>query len=220
MGKAHIFDIFMARLNWRIIACVVLKCVFLDARARFLPYLCCRNDIAAEGVAQETYDAGVNMKLKIMMLVSATSLAVFLAPQAIAGPGKSGDNSSSGNSSASNSNADGGMLTARLANMNTAHANDIALDNAAVASMPGKLAVYKAAFSDLAAAEAEVIRIAGLTEAECLAEFSTSCADALTAANTAVGVAEADLEAAIVALTGDTELDADVEAELHALLGI
>ena len=178
------------------------------------------------------------MKLKIMMLVSATSLAVFLAPQVIAGPGKSGDNSSSGHSSASNSNADDGMLTAKMNDLNAAHANANAFENAAAESMPGKLAIYMAAFSDvedaeadLVDAEAEVIRLSLLDETD--DEFKdevdplAAYVAAVTAADTAVtdaeedlADAEDDLEDAIFALTGETELDADVEAELHALLGI
>ena len=166
------------------------------------------------------------MKRKILMLVCSASLAVFLAPQAFAGPGKSGENSSSGHSSASNSNADDGMLTAKMNDLNAAHANANAFENAAAESMPGKLAIYMAAFSDVEDAEAEVTRLEAVCDAGDFGgvddEFATlaDCQDAVTAANMAVDDAEDDLEDAIFALTGETELDADVEAELHALLGI
>ncbi|MGR3344726.1 MAG: hypothetical protein ACU0DI_16180 [Paracoccaceae bacterium] len=180
------------------------------------------------------------MKHEILTLAGAAGLAVLLSGVAIAGSGQGAAKSGNPKAHSGNENSAsiGGAVTSQLAGLNAAHANAIAFENAAPESMPGKLAIYMAAFSDvedaeaaLAEAEAEVARLLSLDETadefndegDPLAAYLAALADAeaeFTEAEEDLAEAEDDLEDAIFALTGDTELDADVEAELHALLGI
>lgn len=175
----------------------------------------------------------------------AVAFAAFALASLPASAEKGGNSGNRGNHGGSNHSASAGhgnsgnngrgAVASELAFLNSAHANQNALEHASPNSRPGQLYAYQQARIGVAtaaeaaqAADAEYQRLLALTPEEIAIEFpdggyeealSIAASNAL-AADGLAAYAQTKVDESYMTLTGGRELSADAMAELDRLLGL